>query len=107
MLHQASGTEGALNMELTFEWDEDKAQENVRKHKVSFDEAKTVFLDPLSVTIPDPDHSIAEERFVDIGTSVNGRVLVVIYAERGANIRLISCRKATAFERRKYEQGYF
>ena len=93
-------------MDLTFEWDEDKARENLRKHKVSFDEAKTVFLDPFSVTIPDPDHSIDEERFVDIGTSVNGRVLVVVYTERGANIRLISCRKATSSERRKYEEGY-
>ena len=93
-------------MDLTFEWDEDKARENLRKHKVGFDEAKTVFLDPFSVTIPDPDHSIDEERFVDIGTSVNGRVLVVVYTERGANIRLISCRKATSSERRKYEEGY-
>lgn len=97
----------ASKMELTFEWDEYKARENLGKHKVSFDEAKTVFLDPFSVTIPDPDHSLDEERFVDIGTSVNGRVLVIVYTERGANIRLISCRKATPFERREYEEGYF
>jgi len=101
------GAESVSKMELTFEWDEDKARENLGKHKVSFDEAKTVFLDPFSVTIPDPDHSLDEERFVDIGTSVNGRVLVIVYTERGANIRLISCRKATPFERRKYEEGYF
>ena len=94
-------------MELTFEWDEDKARENLRKHRVSFDEAKTIFWDPFSITIPDPDHSMDEERFVDIGASVNGHVLVVVYTERGANIRLISCRRATPFERKKYEQGYF
>jgi len=94
-------------MKLTFEWDEQKAQENFNKHKVSFDEAKTVFLDPLSITILDPDHSVNEERFVDIGTSGNGQVLVVVYTERGSNIRLISCRKATPFERKKYEEGYF
>ena len=92
-------------MERTFEWDEDNARENLRKHNVSFDEAKTVLLDPFSLTIPDPDHSLDEERFVDIGTSVNGRVLIVAYTERGTNIRLISCRKATPSERRTYEQG--
>jgi uncharacterized DUF497 family protein len=90
-------------MELTFEWDEDKARENLRKHKVSFDEAQTVLMDPWSITIPDPDHSTDEERFIDVGTSARGRV--VVYTERGANIRLISCRKATPSERRKYETG--
>ena len=97
--------ESVSKMERTFEWDEDKARENLRKHNVSFDEAKTVLLDPFSLTIPDPDHSLDEERFVDIGTSVNGRVLIVAYTERGTNIRLISCRKATPSERRTYEQG--
>jgi len=101
-----SKTESSLSMELTFEWDEDKARENLRKHNVSFDEAKTVFMDPFSTTIPDPDHSVDEERFVDVGTSVKGRVLVVVYTERGANIRLISCRKAIPSERREYEEGY-
>lgn len=91
----------------TFEWDENKAEENLRKHKISFDEAKTVFADPISITIPDPKHSIDEERYIDIGSSTHGRVLVVVYTERGANIRLISCRKATPFERRKYEERYF
>ena len=94
-------------MELIFEWDEDKARENLRKHKISFTEAKTVFLDPFTITIPDPDHSIDEERFVDIGTSVNGRVVVVVYTERDTNIRLMSCRRATPSERRKYEQEDF
>ncbi len=91
-------------MGFIFEWDERKAQENFRKHRVSFDEAKTVFLDPFSITIPDPNHSIDEERFIDIGTSIGGRVLVVVYTERGDNIRLISSRKATLAERRKYEE---
>jgi uncharacterized DUF497 family protein len=94
-------------VELTFEWDGNKAQENIRKHKVSFDEATTVFMDPFSTTIPDPDHSGDEERFIDIGTSIKGQVLVVVYTERGANIRLISCRQATPLERKKYEEGYF
>ena len=92
-------------MELTFEWDESKASENLRKHRVSFEEAKTVLMDPLSITVPDPDHSHGEDRFVDVGTSAKGRVLVVAYTERGENIRIISCRKATSLERRRYEEG--
>ncbi len=91
-------------MSFNFEWDEEKAKANFKKHKVSFDEAITVFSDPLSITIPDPDHSIDEERYIDIGTSDKGRVLVVVYTERGANIRIISCRKATPAERRRYEE---
>lgn len=94
-------------MGFTFEWDEYKAQENLKKPRVSFDEAKTVFLDPFSVTIPDPDHSVDEERFIDIGTSVNGQLLIVVYTERGENIRLISSRKATLPERRKYGREHF
>jgi uncharacterized DUF497 family protein len=62
---------------LTFEWDESKANENLKKHGVSFDEAKTVFNDPFSVTIEDPDHSIDENRYVDIGLSSEGRLIVV------------------------------
>ena len=92
-------------MKLTFEWDESKAQENLKKHKVSFNEAKTVLMDSFSITIPDPEHSIDEPRYIDIGTSDKNRVLVVVYTERGNKIRLISCRKATAVERRKYEEG--
>ena len=94
-------------MSVTFEWDEDKANQNLRKHNVSFAEAITVFMDPFSITISDPDHSMDEERFIDIGTSVKGRILVVAYTERGANIRLISSRKATPAEREKYEERYF
>ena len=92
-------------MELTFEWDEVKAQKNFRKHKVSLEEAKAVFGDPFLLTFPDPGHSDIEERYVNIGRSSKGRVLVVIHTERVARIRLISCRKATASERRVYEQG--
>ncbi|OHB79198.1 MAG: hypothetical protein A2Z25_18515 [Planctomycetes bacterium RBG_16_55_9] len=92
-------------MKLKFEWDQEKAKANLKKHRVSFDEATTVFLDPFSMTIPDPDHSMEEQRFIDIGSSDKGRVLVVIYTERGSNIRMISCRKATPSERTPYEEG--
>ncbi len=91
-------------MKPNFEWDEEKARTSLQKHKVGFDEATTVFSDPFSITIPDPDHSVDEERYIDIGTSDRGRVLVVVYTERGANIRIISCRKATPAERRRYEE---
>jgi len=92
-------------MTLNFEWDEDKAEANLRNHRVSFDEATTVFSDPFSITIPDPDHSAAEQRYIDIGSSDRGRVLVVVYTERGGNIRIISCRRVTSTERRRYEEG--
>jgi uncharacterized DUF497 family protein len=92
-------------MELTFEWDEEKARENLKKHKASFEEAKTVYSDPFLWTFPDPEHSDIEQRYVNIGYSSRGRVLVVIHTEREGNIRIISCRKATANERRAYEEG--
>ena len=92
-------------MDLQFEWDEAKAAANVRKHVVSFEEAITVFSDPNTITIFDVEHSETEDRFVDIGLSASGRVLVVVYTERGARIRIISCRKATPAERRQYERG--
>ena len=94
-------------MELTFKWDAEKAESNVRKHKVSFEEAKTVFDDPFLLTFPDPDHSASEQRYLNIGTSVKERVLVVIHTERETNIRIISCRKATPNERRAYEEADF
>lgn len=90
-------------MDLIFEWNEKKAKENLIKHKVSFGEAKTVFNDPFSITKPDPQHSVGEYRFIDIGRSLKEQILVVAYTERGSNIRLISCRKATKSERRIYE----
>lgn len=88
-----------------FEWDENKARINLRKHRVSFGEAASVFNDPFSITIVDPDHSIEEERYIDIGMSVRGRVLIVCYTERGTNIRIISSRKASPTERREYEEN--
>jgi uncharacterized DUF497 family protein len=92
-------------MKLGFEWDDEKAKANFKKHRVGFDEATTVFTDPFSVTIPDPEHSADEQRYVDIGNSDKGRVLVVVYTARGSNIRIISCRKATPSERAIYEEG--
>jgi uncharacterized DUF497 family protein len=94
-------------MDSNFEWDENKARTNLRVHRVSFEEAKTVFDDPLSITIPDPLHSAGEYRYTDIGRSSTGRVLVVVYIERGSNIRIISSRDAIKSERRKHEEGNF
>ena len=91
-------------MGLTFEWDGRKAASNRRKHGVGFDEASTAFGDPLSITIPDPGHSEDEDRFVLIGESFRGRLLVVVHVERGDNLRLISARLAKPSERRTYEQ---
>ena len=91
-------------MQTLFEWDRDKAKANLRKHGVGVEEAQTVFTDPLSITLPDPDHSADEERFIDIGMSDNHRVLVVMYTERGPRIRLISVRRATLAERKQYEE---
>jgi len=92
-------------MDLTFEWDEAKAEQNLKKHDVSFGEATTVFADQLSLTIPDPLHSEAEDRFVITGLSHRQRQLVVVYTERGENIRIISAREATPGEKRRYEAG--
>lgn len=92
-------------MKLNFEWDDSKAKENFKKHGVGFDEATTIFSDPFSMTIPDPDHSIGEERHIELGTSDKNRVLVVAYAERGSSMRIINCRKATSRERKLYKEG--
>lgn len=92
-------------MKLNFEWNEEKAKANLKKHRVSFNEATTLFIDPFSVTIPDPDHSVSEQRYIDIGSSDKGRVLIVVYTERGSSIRIISCRKATSLERKLYKEG--
>ena len=86
-----------------FEWDDEKAVGNLKKHSVSFEEGATIFNDPTIATIPDPDHSKDEERFISIGVSVQGRLLVVIHTERENRIRLISCRRATSSERKYYE----
>lgn len=92
-------------MKLGFEWDDEKAKANFKKRRVGFDEAATVFTDTFSVTITDPGHSAEEQRYVDIGNSDKGRVLVVVYTERGSNIRIISCRRATLSEQTLYEEG--
>jgi uncharacterized DUF497 family protein len=88
---------------MQFEWDPEKAKRNYRKHRVSFEEAVTVFYDPLSATFDDPDHSVSEERLITIGFSSRGRLLVVSHAERGKASRIVSARRATAHERKKHE----
>ena len=88
---------------MVFEWDERKAQANLKKHQVSFEEASTVFGDPLSLTIDDPVHSEEEGRFVTVGKSITGRVLIVVHSDRGDYIRIISACKATRHERKQYE----
>jgi uncharacterized DUF497 family protein len=88
---------------MRFEWDRDKAEANFRKHRISFDEAATSFFDPLSVTIPDPDHSTGERRFITIGSSSRGRLLVVAHTERGSTLRIITARPAGATERKRHE----
>ena len=93
-------------MAMQFEWDEEKAEINLRKHKVGFEEAKTVFGDPSSITVDDPDHSSDEQRYIDIGKSSSGKLLVIVYTERGSTTRIISCRKATPAERKKYEKQF-
>ncbi|ASC72596.1 hypothetical protein XM38_035540 [Halomicronema hongdechloris C2206] len=90
---------------MEFEWNPDKAGLNIEKHGVSFREAATVFNDPLSVTFPDPDHSIGENRYVIIGVSRVGQLLVVAHTDRGEKVPIISARKATRQERRFYEEG--
>jgi uncharacterized protein len=89
---------------LAFEWDGEKEAANRRKHNVGFADASTVFGDPLSITIPDPDHAAGEERFVIIGMSSVRKLLVVVHTMRRARIRIISARLATRHERRNYEE---
>ncbi len=91
-------------MSYLFEWDERKAAANARKHGVTFEEASTVFGDSLATLIPDPDHSSEEERYLLLGISSAGRLLVVAFAERPPRTRLISARQATQHERRTYEE---
>jgi uncharacterized DUF497 family protein len=91
-------------MALEFEWDAAKAECNLKDHQVSFDEATTIFWDTLSITIADPDHSESENRFIDIGMSHLGRLLVVSYTDRQDRIRIISARLPTRAERKSYEE---
>lgn len=92
-------------MDAEFDWDAAKAESNVRKHGVTFTEAATAFGDPLSVTVPDPRHSVTEERFVLFGRSEAGRLLAVMHTDVGTVIRIISARLMTPRERREYEEG--
>ena len=91
-------------MPLTFEWDSRKARSNLAKHGVGFQEASTIFGDPLSLTIPDPEHSLSEERYITVGRAFSGKLLVVVHTERGDNIRVISARRASRRERKFYEK---
>ncbi|HUT95935.1 MAG TPA: BrnT family toxin [Thermoguttaceae bacterium] len=92
-------------MGLVFEWDDRKAKQNIKKHGVSFEEASTVFADPLAVTIDDPLHSDDEDRYVTLGQSQRRRLLVVVLTDRDERMRIISARVATRRERRDYEEG--
>ena len=89
---------------MNFEWDPAKARRNRRKHRVSFQEAATVFGDPLAMTFLDPDHSTSEQRFITVGVSSTNRILIVAHADRGENVRIISARRATQTERKYYEE---
>ncbi len=96
-------------MRLVFKWSASKANHNRKKHKVRFEEAKTVFNDPLLVTFPDEEHSETEDRYISIGLSAARRILLVVHTDHEENetvieIRIISARKATASERRVYEE---
>jgi hypothetical protein len=90
---------------MRFEWDPKKAADNLRKHRVAFEEASTVFGDPLAITFPDPDHSVGERRSLTFGVSIEGRLLVVNHADRRGTVRIISARRAVRSERRIYEEG--
>jgi uncharacterized DUF497 family protein len=92
-------------MAYLFEWNPGKADANFRVHGVTFDEATEVFGDPLSLNMPDPDHSKTEARYIALGLSHRGRLLVVSYVERDARTRLISARLASRTERRRYEEN--
>ena len=89
---------------MEFEWNPRRAEQNLRKHKVSFGEAATVFNDAVGVTVPDPDHSEDENRYIIIGMSNISRILIVAFAERGDRIRFISARELTRKERKAYEE---
>lgn len=92
-------------MTIRFEWDPDKAKRNLAKHGVSFEDAATAFGDPLSLTIFDPDHSDDEDRFILVGSTGGGHLVVVAHVDRAGVVRIISARIATKRERRTYESG--
>jgi uncharacterized protein len=96
-----------MNNKAKFEWDEEKANSNLEKHGVDFEEAQTVFDDLFNIEFYDPAHSIAEHRFLAVGESNSERLLIVSYTERDGRIRIISARELTPKERRSYEHGKF
>jgi uncharacterized protein len=91
-------------MILGFEWDEEKASANAKKHRVSFEEAVLAFSDPMLITFSDPLHAESEESFLSIGISSKDRVLIVAHTDRSNKVRIVNCRKATASERKRYEE---
>lgn len=93
----------AVSEMLSFEWDTDKAESNRRKHGVTFEVGMMVFRDPLSLTTHDPDHSYDEDRYLTMGTSDRGRLLIISHTDRGERTRIISVQRATRQERRIYE----
>ena len=90
---------------MTYQWDPAKAQANAKKHRITFEEAASVFLDPLALTFWDPDHSEGEDREITIGRSTRQRVLFVAHAPRDGRVRIISARKATRKEQTQYEEA--
>jgi uncharacterized DUF497 family protein len=92
-------------MDLEFEWDRQKAEENLKNHGVAFDEAVTVFADSLARIHDDPDHSLGERREIIVGHSARGRLLLVSFTERPPRVRIISARPTTRRERQDYEQS--
>nr|WP_318728443.1 BrnT family toxin [Roseofilum sp. Guam] len=103
--HAKIGGDRLSRQLMEFEWNPDKAKLNYEKHQVSFPEAATVFNDPLSVTFPDPDHSVGESRYIIIGLSRWQQLLIVAHTERSDQVRIISARKVTRQEQRFYEEG--
>jgi uncharacterized protein len=91
---------------VIYEWDPAKAKGNLREHRVSFEEAATVFVDPLAMTYPDPDHSDEEDREITIGYSTNHRLLFVSHVQQGNHTRIISARETTRRERKQHEEGH-
>ena len=90
---------------MVFEWDARKAEQNLKKHGVSFDEAASAFSDPFALTINDPDHSLDEPRFVTIGMTAEQRLVTIAHTDRGDAVRLIGARQATRKERQDYEEA--
>jgi len=90
---------------MKFEWDSEKSETNIRKHQVSFEDAASIFGDPLAITFRDPDHSVGERRYLTFGVSQNGILLVLSHTYRNELVRIISARRATRAERKIYEEN--